>query len=149
MGLVLRNRSEAPFHWPDIADFPYFPGKGQWTHLPVRSTRQKSYPFPEYSFDAVICSNSFHHYPNPQAFFNSAYRILRKGGRLVLRDYTSSDLMVWLMNHLEMPLANLFGHGDVRIRKPAEFTAMAEKAGFTVLTIEKQKGFRAHLVARK
>ena len=106
-------------------------------------------PFPEYSFDAVICSNSFHHYPNPQAFFNSAYRILRKGGRLVLRDYTSSDLMVWLMNHLEMPLANLFGHGDVRIRKPAEFTAMAEKAGFTVLTMEKQKGFRAHLVARK
>ena len=106
-------------------------------------------PFPEGSFDAVICSNSFHHYPNPQAFFNSAYQVLRKGGRLVLRDYTSSDLMVWLMNHLEMPLANLFGHGDVRIRKPAEFTAMAEKAGFTVLTMEKQKGFRAHLVARK
>lgn len=25
-------------------------------------------PFAEDSFDAVICSNSFHHYPNPQAF---------------------------------------------------------------------------------
>lgn len=48
-------------------------------------------PFAEDSFDAVICSNSFHHYPNPQAFFNSTYRVLRKGGRLVLRDYTSSD----------------------------------------------------------
>ena len=57
--------------------------------------------------------------------------------------------MVWLMNHLEMPLANLCGHGDVRIRKPAEFVAMAERTGFTVLTMEKQKGFRAHLVARK
>ena len=53
------------------------------------------------------------------------------------------------MNHLEMPLANLFGHGDVKIHKPAEFIAMAEKAGFIVLTMEKQKGFRAHLVARK
>ena len=31
----------------------------------------------------------------------------------------------------------------------AEVTAMAEQAGFTVLTLEKQKGFRAHLVARK
>ena len=100
-------------------------------------------------FAAVICANSFHHYPDPQAFFNSAYRVLRRGGRLILRDYTSSDFMVWLMNHLEMPLANLCGHGDVRIRKPAEFVAMAEKAGFTVLTMEKQKGFRAHLVARK
>ena len=53
------------------------------------------------------------------------------------------------MNHLEMPLANLVGHGDVKIHKPSEFVAMAEKAGFTVLTMEKQKGFRAHLVARK
>ena len=41
------------------------------------------------------------------------------------------------MNHLEMPLANLFGHGDVKIHKPAEFITMAEKAGFTVLTMEK------------
>ena len=106
-------------------------------------------PFAESSFDAVICSNSFHHYPNPQAFFNSTYRVLRKGGRLVLRDYTSSDFVVWLMNHLEMPLANLFGHGDVKIYKVSEFVAMSEKAGFKVMTMEKQKGFRAHLVVRK
>ena len=106
-------------------------------------------PFDEDSFDAIICSNSFHHYPNPQNFFDSAYRVLRKGGRLILRDYTSSHLGVWLMNHLEMPLANLCGHGDVKIHKTAEFVAMAEKAGFTVLSMERQKGFRAHLVARK
>ena len=106
-------------------------------------------PFEENSFDAVICSNSFHHYPNPQAFFDSAYRVLRKGGRLVVRDYTSSDFVVWLMNHVEMPLANLVGHGDVKICKVSEFIAMAEKAGFQVMTMEKQKGFRAHLVARK
>ena len=106
-------------------------------------------PFEESAFDAVICSNSFHHYPNPQAFFDSAYRVLRKGGRLGLRDYTSSDFIVWLMNHLEMPLANLFGHGDVKICKVSEFVAIAEKAGFKVISKEKQKGFRAHLVARK
>ena len=109
----------------------------------------ENFPFENDSFDAIICSMSFHHYPNPQDFFNSAYRVLRKGGRLILRDYTSSNVIVWLMNHLEMPLANLVGHGDVKVHKPAEFTAMAEKAGFTVLKMEKQKGFRAHLVARK
>ena len=106
-------------------------------------------PFAEESFDAVICSNSFHHYPNPQNFFDSTYQVLRKGGRLILRDYTSSDFIVWLMNHLELPLANLTGHGDVKICKVTEFIAMAEKSGFTVLTMKKQKGFRAHLVARK
>ena len=56
-------------------------------------------PFEDDSFDAVICANSFHHYPNPQDFFNSTYRVLRKGGRLILRDYTSSSFVVWLMNH--------------------------------------------------
>ena len=53
-------------------------------------------PFEENSFDAIICSNSFHHYPNPQNFFDSAYCVLRKGGRLILRDYTSSNFVVWL-----------------------------------------------------
>ena len=32
-------------------------------------------PFEDDSFDAVICANSFHHYPNPQDFFNSTYRV--------------------------------------------------------------------------
>ncbi|WP_329886664.1 class I SAM-dependent methyltransferase [Pseudoramibacter faecis] len=27
-------------------------------------------PFRTPSFDAVICANSFHHYPNPQRFFD-------------------------------------------------------------------------------
>lgn len=59
------------------------------------------------------------------------------------KHYTGLDLTP------EMPLANLFGHGDVKIHKTNEFIAMAEKSGFTVLTMERQKGFRAHLVARK
>ena len=96
-------------------------------------------PFDEGTFDAIICSNSFHHYPNPQNFFNSAYRVLRRGGRLILRDYTSSDFVVWLMNHIEMPLANLCGHGDVKILKATEFTAMAENAGLRFLPWKNKK----------
>ena len=72
-------------------------------------------PFAKDAFDVVVCTNSFHHYPNPQAFINEAARVLKPYGRLVLRDYTSNKFMVWLMNHIEMPLAHLVGHGDVRI----------------------------------
>ena len=107
-------------------------------------------PFAEGSFDAVICSNSFHHYPNPQDFFNSAYRVLKKGGRLILRDYTSkSSLLLWLCNHIEMPLAHLCGHGDVRMYSGAEFRKFAENTSFEVVSFEAQKKMRAHLVARK
>lgn len=106
-------------------------------------------PFGSQSFDAVLCSNSFHHYPHPEKFFSEAARVLRPGGRLILRDYTSNDFVVWLMNNIELPLARLMGHGDVRISKVSELRALAEGGGLTVLKLEAQKGFRAHLVARK
>jgi len=57
-------------------------------------------PFPNDSLDAVICCQSFHHYPDVQAFFNSVCRVLRPGGRLILRDMTAKTAAVrWFMNH--------------------------------------------------
>lgn len=106
-------------------------------------------PFEPRSFDAVLCSNSFHHYPHPERFFAEVARVLRPGGRLVLRDYTSNDVAVWLMNNIELPLARLLGHGDVRILKLSEQRALVEESGLTPLKLEAQKGFRAHLVAQK
>ena len=106
-------------------------------------------PFDDASFDAVICANSFHHYPNPQKFFDGVHKVLKPGGRLILRDYTSFNWLVCLMNHIEMPLANLIGHGDVRAYTRDEVRAMCSKAGLKVEKLEKQKKFRMHLVARK
>lgn len=106
-------------------------------------------PFKENSFDVVICTNSFHHYPNPQAFLDGVARVLKDGGRLVLRDYTSNKFMIWLMNHIEMPLAHLGGHGDVRIYSCEEVRKMCEEAGLKVEKLEMQKEFRMHLVAIK
>lgn len=106
-------------------------------------------PFADNTFDVVVCTNSFHHYPNPQRFMDGAARVLRPGGRLVLRDYTSNAVGLWLMNHIEMPLAHLAGHGDVRIHSCGEVRALCEAASLTVLKLEARKGFRLHLVAEK
>ena len=106
-------------------------------------------PFDDASFDAVICANSFHHYPNPQAFFDGVARVLRPGGKLVLRDYTAAAPILWLMNRTEMPLANLVGHGDVRAYTLDEVRALCTAAGLVPVTLEARKKFRLHLVARK
>ena len=106
-------------------------------------------PFEEAAFDAVICSNSFHHYPNPQKFFDSVSRDLRPGGRLILQDYTAPKPILWLMNHTEMPLANLIGHGDVAAYSLDAVGDFCKKADLRVEKLERGRKFRLHLVARK
>lgn len=106
-------------------------------------------PFDENSFDTIICSNSFHHYPNPQNFFNSVHKVLKPNGRLILRDYTGGKLLLWICNHFEMPLVHLFGHGDVAMRSEEEIREWCRNAGLKVERFERRKGMRMHTIIRK
>ena len=106
-------------------------------------------PFKENTFDVIICSNSFHHYPNPQRFFDSVKKVLRPQGRLILQDYTAPKLILWLMNHTEMPLANLIGHGDVAARSLEEMRSFCDAADLVVEKLDRARKMRMHLVARK
>ncbi|MCR5774118.1 MAG: class I SAM-dependent methyltransferase [Lachnospiraceae bacterium] len=107
-------------------------------------------PFENDSFDVVICCQSFHHYPNVQDFFDSVHRVLRPGGRLVLRDMTAgSRVALWFINKVELPLANLIGHGDVHAYSVEEVNMLCKKAGLIMESGEKRRFFRLHCVARK
>lgn len=106
-------------------------------------------PFEDGRFDVVINSQSFHHYPNPQDFFNSVYRVLKPGGCLILRDNTGPVWMMWAWNAVILPLCNLIGHGDVKAYQLHEVRQLCENSGFIVEKLEAQKGHRLHLVARK
>lgn len=107
-------------------------------------------PFGNDSFDAIICCQSFHHYPNVQDFFNSAYRVLKPGGRLILRDMTMNSKAVRrFSNHIEIPLINLTGHGDVHVYGKEEVAELCWKAGLKMELFEKRGFCRLHSVARK
>lgn len=106
-------------------------------------------PLPDNNFDIVINSQSFHHYPNPTAFFKEVYRVLKPGGKLILRDNTASKPALFLMNNIGMKIANITGHGDVKASSIEEIKEYCKKAGLTIQKIEQQKKFRLHLVAIK
>ncbi len=110
----------------------------------------EDFPFDDDSFDAIICANSIHHYPNPQAFFDSVKRCLRKGGRLIIRDISSkSSLVMFFMNHIELPICNLLGHGDVKIASITTIKECCAKSGLVIEKAEFRKGMRLHCVIRK
>lgn len=106
-------------------------------------------PFSDESFDVIICSQSFHHYPNPQAFFHSVRRCLRPGGRLILRDMSAPSPMRWFFNNVEMPILNRIGFGDVHCYGREEIQHFCNEAGLKLELFERRWWLRLHAVIRR
>ncbi|HLJ59671.1 MAG TPA: methyltransferase domain-containing protein [bacterium] len=77
-------------------------------------------------FDCLVCVDSFHHYPHPQAALAEMHRVLRSGGRLVVADPTAPPIIRQLANIVNP----LLGMGDVRMYGPREMKRMLEAQGF-------------------
>lgn len=57
----------------------------------VRSLAERI-PFPDFSFDLVVCANSFHHFRAPEKALSEFCRLLRTDGSLVLTDWCDDYL---------------------------------------------------------
>ena len=106
-------------------------------------------PFPENSFDIVICSQSFHHYPNPQKFFESVKKVLRPWGKLILRDMHLWKWLWYFVNYIELPILNLIWYGDVRIYTKDDIQKMCDKSWLILENFEHRKWLRLHAIIRK
>jgi ubiquinone/menaquinone biosynthesis C-methylase UbiE len=83
-------------------------------------------PFPDGRFAAVLCSNAFHHYPDPARALAEMSRVLAPGGRLALGDATS-DL---LASRIADRFLRWFEPGHVRLYRAAELGAFLQGGGF-------------------
>lgn len=106
-------------------------------------------PFADDSFDVIICSMSFHHYPHPVDFFRSCKRVLRPGGRLIIRDMTANTILRIFINRIELPLCHLIGKGDVACYGRNDLERFCLESGMQLELYEQRKGFRLHSVIRK
>lgn len=81
-------------------------------------------PFDNETFDVIICIESFHHYPNPNAVMKEFYRVLNNGGILLLCDMYRKAPLRQFYNVL-MKIVNT---GDVKIYTRNEMTEIISKA---------------------
>jgi SAM-dependent methyltransferase len=94
----------------------------------VVCARAGALPFRPGAFQALLCSNSFHHYAEPAATLREIRRVLAPGGRAVL-----------IGPNLEHPLARLTIYGgeallfgmDVHLHSARDWVELCSNAGFS------------------
>jgi len=90
-------------------------------------------PFRDRAFAGLLCTNAFHHYPEPVHALAEMRRVLAPGGRAVLVDPSLDSWLARLTIYGGEALA--FGM-SVHLHAPADWLSMCRQAGFDGSTVE-------------
>lgn len=101
-------------------------------------------PFPENSFDLVICQFSFMFLPDKQKGFNEAWRVLKPGGQFLFVTWDKQENNITLhisqqtiLKHLKVAPPPYFGKAYSSMNDPDELISYTKIAGFENGTVEK------------
>jgi ubiquinone/menaquinone biosynthesis C-methylase UbiE len=84
-------------------------------------------PLPNDAFDAVFCTISFLHYPDPLAVLKEIHRVLKGGGCFYLADYTPSKCSAQATTSLPVVA------GQIRFYSADARTTLAHEADLEIL----------------
>lgn len=100
------------------------------SNVSVRQAAAEHLPFPDASFDFVLCRFTTHHWQNMEAGLRQARRVLKPGGRAVFVDVIASADPV-LDTHLQA-VEVLRDASHVRDYSTAEWVAALARSGFAI-----------------
>ncbi|GAA1018649.1 MULTISPECIES: class I SAM-dependent methyltransferase [Amycolatopsis] len=107
----------------------------------------QSLPFPDGSFDTVVCTLGLCGVPDERAAIAEMHRVLRADGRLLLLDHVGSDRWFVLAVQRLAEKLTVWQLGDYLTRRPLP---LLSAAGFAVERAERSKaGIVERLAARK
>jgi ubiquinone/menaquinone biosynthesis C-methylase UbiE len=113
----------------------------------LRQGDAQALPFPDASFDTVVCTLSLCSIPNGRRAVAEMKRVLRPGGRLLLLDHIPSTVRVWRGVQWLLEQATLRLEGEHMLRRPLDYV---RAEGFDVEHTERSRaGIIERVVARK
>jgi len=87
-------------------------------------------PYNAHSFDVVMCTDSFHHYPDPDRVIREIYRVLCTRGTLILSDCYQPTVSRFIMN-LFMKYSK---EGDIKIYSKNEIERLFHQNNFSTFS---------------
>lgn len=91
-------------------------------------------PFRSGAFDKLVCTNSFHHYPDHFFALCEMRRVLTPGGLMVLVDPRRDHLFGWAA--IDLIENAVFGLEEVRIFSITQWCQLLGEAGFSDFRVE-------------
>ena len=98
-------------------------------HLFFTQANVESIPLDSDFFDSIICTNSFHHYPNPAKALNEMYRLLKSGGKVYILDPTADTRLMKLIDKI----IKAIDPEHVKMYSTKEFQQMFSEVGLKYL----------------
>lgn len=98
----------------------------------IREGNSASIPFPDGAFTHVMCTNSFHHYPEPVASLREMQRVLVPNGQIVIFE-NARELSLYV--RLWDLALRLFEKGHVRYYASNELREILKTAGLVDLRL--------------
>lgn len=89
-------------------------------------------PYESATFDAVMCTAAFHHFPSPAQALQEFQRVLRPGGSVLIADTCrDQSLGTWVWDRLH----RWFEKGHERYYRRDELRALLEETGFDLVEL--------------
>jgi len=92
-------------------------------------------PFQAQSFDFVTCQYALHHIQDKAGMLRAVFQVIRRRGRLVLRNLCPQECADWLY-YAYFPEAHAIDLAD--FWPPEAVVAVLEATGFVAVTVERQ-----------
>jgi len=113
-------------------------------HADLREADAAALPFPDASFDTVVCTLAMCAVPDERGAIGEMGRVLRPGGRLLLLDHIGSNWWpIWAAQRL-LEMVTVRTAGEHQTRRPLP---VVRAAGFTIEESERLKAGSVERVA--